>query len=582
MPDRAEPATRQDTAGVVADDRPAARIDRQRYRRITGFFGRMIAALVWWEVIVKRVAGERAVRRNRSTRLRHYARDFRALATGMGGVMIKLGQFISARVDVLPEEITSELAGLQDEVPPADLDGIRAIIGQELGPPDEIFAWFDSDVQAAASLGQVYRARLHGGEEVIVKVQRPGIEDLVATDLAALRVVARWAMRYRPIRKRADVPALLEEFARTLWEELDYLAEAANAERFGELFADTPGVYIPAVYHATTTRRVLTLEDVTTIKIMDYAAIDRAGVSREAVSRHLFDLYMTMIFEFGFFHADPHPGNLFVYPLPPEADDQLAISDGGDPFYIVFVDFGMVGRIADRVRAGLREALIGIATRDTKRVLRAYQMLDVLLPGADLERLEQVEQIMFDRVWGMDMRQMTRMAHSEMREMAYEFRDVMYEMPFQVPQDFIYLGRAVGILAGMCTGLDPDFNPWLAIAPYGQSLLEEELRSDPEAWLGEALDLVRVTLGLPRLADDVLSQARRGDLQVRIAPDRSLQRQIDRLERAVNRALAGLIFIGLVTAGTLAYVGGERGLGTAGLVGALLTLAIILLYRPSN
>jgi predicted unusual protein kinase regulating ubiquinone biosynthesis (AarF/ABC1/UbiB family) len=561
---------------------PAARIDRRRYRRITGFFGRMIAALVWWEVVVRRVAGERAVKRNRSVRLRRYARDFRALATGMGGVMIKLGQFISARVDVLPEEITSELAGLQDEVPPADLDGIRALIGEELGPPDEIFAWFDSDVQAAASLGQVYRARLHGGEEVIVKVQRPGIEDLVATDLAALRVVARWAMRYRPIRRRADVPALLEEFARTLWDELDYLAEADNAERFGELFADTPGVYIPAVYHATTTRRVLTLEDVTTIKIMDYAAIDRAGVSRKAVSRHLFDLYMTMIFEFGFFHADPHPGNLFVYPLPPEADAQLAISDGGEPFYIVFVDFGMVGRITDRVRAGLREALIGIATRDTGRVLRAYQMLDVLLPGADLERLEQAEQIMFDRVWGMDMRQMTRMAHSEMHEMVREFRDVMYEMPFQVPQDFIYLGRAVGILAGMCTGLDPDFNPWLAIAPYGQRLLEEELRSDPGAWLGEALDLVRVTLGLPRLADDVLSQARRGELQVRIAPDQPLQRQIDRLERAVNRALAGLVFIGLATAGTLAYVGGERALGTAGLIGALLTLAVILLYRPSN
>jgi predicted unusual protein kinase regulating ubiquinone biosynthesis (AarF/ABC1/UbiB family) len=561
---------------------PAARIDRRRYRRITGFFGRMIAALVWWEVVVKRVAGERAVRRNRSTRLRRYARDFRALATGMGGVMIKLGQFISARVDVLPEEITSELAGLQDEVPPADLDGIRVIIGQELGPPDEIFAWFDSDVQAAASLGQVYRARLHSGEEVIVKVQRPGIEDLVATDLAALRVVARWAMRYRPIRRRADVPALLEEFARTLWEELDYLAEAANAERFGELFADAPGVYIPAVHHATTTRRVLTLEDVTTIKIMDHAAIDQAGVSRKAVSRHLFDLYMTMIFEFGFFHADPHPGNLFVYPLPPEADAQMAISDGGEPFYIVFVDFGMVGRITDEVRAGLREALIGIATHDAKRVVRAYQMLDVLLPGADLERLEQVEQIMFDRVWGMDMRQMTRVAHTEMHEMVREFRDVMYEMPFQVPQDFIYLGRAVGILAGMCTGLDPDFNPWLAIAPYGQRLLEEELRSDPEAWLGEALDLARVTLGLPRLADDVLSQARRGELQVRIAPNQSLQRQIDRLERAVNRALAGLVFIGLATAGTLAYVGGERVLGTAGLIGALLTLAVILLYRPSD
>src|SRR5690554_943218 len=220
-------------------------LDRGRYRRVVFTFGLMFLNVLWWEVVLRAVAGPRLVARGRSQRIRRYARRFRRLAVGMGGVLIKLGQFVSARVDVMPPEIVEELAGLQDEVPPEPIDVMMQVIEAELGEPAAIlYDEFDTQVQAAASLGQVYRARLADGSRVAVKIQRPGIERLVATDLRALQVVAGWAMLWPVVRKRADVPALLDEFAATLWQELDYESEADHARRFRELFADDVRVYI--------------------------------------------------------------------------------------------------------------------------------------------------------------------------------------------------------------------------------------------------------------------------------------------------------------------------------------------------
>ena len=222
-------------------------IDNFRYRRILQFFSGMIAHFIWWDIVMRRmpVTRQRALA-SRSTRLRAQARDFRGLAIEMGGVMIKLGQFLSSRVDVLPVEITEELKGLQDEVPPVDTQLIMGLLYEQLGDISRRFEYIEPQPLAAASLGQVYRARLKPprgatgpGERVVIKVQRPQIDYMVRTDLAALRVVARWLMRYKPIRKRANVPALLEEFARTLWEELDYHAEADNAEHFAQIHATT-------------------------------------------------------------------------------------------------------------------------------------------------------------------------------------------------------------------------------------------------------------------------------------------------------------------------------------------------------
>ncbi len=575
---------RNSQASRPNNHRPAAQLDRSRYLRLMFFFGRLFGDVVLWELVFRAVFGTQFVARGRTNRLRRYARQFRQLAVAMGGVMIKLGQFISSRVDVIPPAITDELSGLQDEVPPEDLDDMLRVIEAELGaPPASLFAEFDADVQAAASLGQVYRARLMCGDRVAIKVQRPGIENLIATDLQALRVVARWAMLWNVIRRRADVPALLNEFARTLWEEVDYEAEADNAERFQELFANDVRVYIPAIYREYSTRRVLTMEDVTAIKIMDTAAIDAAGVNRAVAARRLLDMYLRMIFEFGFFHADPHPGNLFIYPLPNHAAEEMDIEmppGDGRPFYIVFVDFGMVGRITERVKAGLREALIAVATRDARRVLKAYQMLGILLPSADLDRIEQAEAEVLDYIWGKSVTELAQMPRGEMQDFAMRYRDLLYEMPFQVPQDFIYLGRAVGILSGICTLLDPSFNPWEPVARYAQKLVEQEAQLNLDEWINEAISLGRTALSLPNQMADVLGRLQRGDVSVRVAPDPSLESELRRLEASVTGLTRAVIFGSLLLAGALLYAGGETvpGLAAFGLAG-LAWLAILLRRR---
>ena len=234
----------------------------------------------------------------------------------MGGVLIKLGQFLSARVDILPPEVTNELAGLQDEVPPAPFEAVAAEVEESLGQPlDELFTHFERKPLGAASLAQVHAARLPTGEEVVVKVLRPGIDVLVATDLAAFSRAVRWLKLSSSVRQRVDVSWIEREFAAVTRRELDLVTEGRSAERFAEDFAQDPGVVVPRVYWSHTGPRALTLDNVAAVKISDLAALDREGVDRREVARRVYGLYMRQFFITHFVHADPHPGNLFVRPL---------------------------------------------------------------------------------------------------------------------------------------------------------------------------------------------------------------------------------------------------------------------------
>src|SRR4030066_791028 len=204
---------------------------------------------------------------------------------------------------------------------------------------------------------------------VVVKIQRPGIEKIIATDLAAIRTVGGWIKRYPPINKRVNIPGLIAEFSRTLYEEIDYLAEGRNAETFAINFNDHSGVLVPKVIGSQTTKRVLTLQDVRGIKITEYDEITAAGIDRAEVAARLLDTYLKQIFEDGFFHADPHPGNLFVMPKIDPGEQSSAKKD----WKLTFIDFGMVGRMRPEIGDGLRELLIGVGLQDASRVVRAYQ-----------------------------------------------------------------------------------------------------------------------------------------------------------------------------------------------------------------
>lgn len=529
---------------------------RARYRRIITFFARATLSFIVWELVLPRLGLRRISRRTRPARYRQTAARFRTLAIRMGGVMIKVGQFLSSRLDVLPPEITDELSGLQDEVPPEDFQDIRRIAEAELGTRlEETFESFDATPMAAASLGQVHRARLCQRDtlsqpfcNVVVKVQRPHIEQLIEVDLSALRRVGGWLEKYRPIRKRVDVRALLEEFATTIHEEIDYLAEGRNAEAFYENFKDHPRVHVPRVVWDQTTRRVLTLEDVFAIKITDYAAISAAGIERGEVARRLLDTYLKQIFEDGFVHADPHPGNLFVTPLSAHTEE------GQIEWKLTFVDFGMVARVPTELRDGLRELVISVGTRDAARLVRAYQTLGILLPGADLKLIEQAEAKMFELFWGKSMSELRQISHKDMHRFAYQFRELMYSMPFQFPQNLLMLGRTVAILSGMCTGLDADFNLWVQLAPYAQKLVAEEAGSNWRVWLDEAGEVLKTLIAIPSQAGRVLAQMERGELSVQ-APQ--INRQLTYLEKSIYRLIGSILFAALMMGGVLLYNAGN-------------------------
>ncbi len=565
---------------------------RARYRRILWFFGRVILSLIWWDILLPKIGLRALSQRTRRERLRNVAVQFRALAIQMGGVMIKVGQFLSARLDVLPAEITDELAGLQDEVRPEPYEAIRQVLEAEMNTSlDARYASFQPEPLASASIGQVHRARLREDEPllsstntadgsaspippVVVKVQRPDIQAIVDTDLSALRVVSGWVNYYPPIRKRANVPALLAEFSRSLYEEMDYLTEGSHAETFAANFASRTNICVPRVFWSHTTRRVLTLEEIDAIKITDYARIEAAGISRARVATRLFDTYLKQIFEDRFFHADPHPGNLFVLPT---GIENAADSQDERDWRLVFVDFGMTGTITPNQLTALREILIAVGTRDIPRLVRAYQIMGVLLPGADVSLLEKATQAAFERFWGKSTTEMVSLGHQEAVAFAKEFGDLLYELPFQVPENLILLGRCLGILSGICSGLDPDFNVWTSVMPYARRLVEAE-GSDGKRGIivEETLNILRTLVSLPVRADALLQRIEQGRLEVQIP---EVKAQFNRLERRIQRLSATILFAAFFAGAIQLYLGGAFTFAAISGAAALLALLFALFSR---
>ena len=550
---------------------------RKRYRRILIFFAGVITKLAFWDVLLPKVGLRKISERRRMIRIVDAAKRYRLLAIEMGGVLIKVGQFLSSRVDMLPAQVTDELSDLQDQVPEEDFGRIRQLAEKELEQKlEECFTVFEKKPLASASLGQVHRAVLKPGDalkdtdetlitEVVVKIQRPDIENIIEVDLSAFRIVTKWLQRYKPIRKRVDLPALMEEFASILRLEIDYLNEGKNAENFWEIYRTDPGIKVPRVIWSKTTQRVLTLEDVYAIKITNYREITEAGVDLNEVAERLFDCYMEQIFEEGIFHADPHPGNLFVIPADrsPTTTWQLA-----------FVDFGMVGQVPPTAMDGLREAVIAVGTQDAGRLVQAYKMLDFLLPGADLELIEKAEAKVFERFWGKSMGELQGIDHKELMEFASEFRELMYDMPFQVPQDLLLLGRTVAILSGMCTGLNSGFNVWQNIRPYAEELLKSELSGNWKVWWDEIEVLLRSLLSLPRRLDGILDQLERGKLQVQ-AP--GLEVHLANIEKNLKGLTGSVLFAALFIGGMQLLLAGYSLPGYILIGGGLLVLLFVLL-----
>ena len=522
-------------------------IDQVRYRRILRFASRHLAHAWWYELVLPRIGLQRITERTRPRRMRRFARAFHGLAVELGGLMIKVGQFMSSRLDVLPPEITAELEGLQDEVPAEAFADIRDLAERELGVPlATVFAEVESAPLAAASLGQAHAAILApalaadvGFSRAVLKVQRPGIDGIVAVDLAALRKVGRWLSHVRLVSRRVDMPALVEEFAVTSLEEIDYLQEAANAERFRQNFAAHDGVAVPEVVWERTSRRVLTLEDVSAIKISDVDALRAAGIDPHDVALRFATVMFDQLFTHAFFHADPHPGNVFVTPR----DD----AEPGE-WRLTFIDFGMMGEVPAGTRGALRSLLIAAATRDGRGLVAAMREVGVLLPNADASELERAMTQLFARFGGMGFAELRDVDPREFRDFGHQFSDVIRTLPFQLPENFLLIIRAISLTSGVCSTLDPKFNLWDAIEPYAQQLIREERGNVIADAASRALDAARAFMLLPSRIGTTLDRIDSGDLEIH-APQ--LEQRLTRAGTTGRSQTPAILFGSVLISGAL-------------------------------
>ncbi|GAC1357177.1 MAG: AarF/ABC1/UbiB kinase family protein [Ktedonobacteraceae bacterium] len=441
---------------------------------------------------------------------------FRVTAVKLGVLMIKLGQFLSSRADLLPDQAILVLASLQDEVPPAPFEHVVSIIEAETGKRvEDIFSFLERKCTAAASLGQVHKATLLStGETVAVKIQRPNTDQLVRMDLSTLKFVIRVINLFVDTTAFIDLMGFYREFKRTTYEEIDYAAEAANAKRFKEMFKNDPTIYIPRMYDEYILPHMLVIEWIDGIKINDYVALEAAGISRLEVAKRTVSTYFYQFFVEGFFHADPHPGNIFV--------KKNAAADGGP--IIAFVDFGMVGSLTKSMKQALKDLFISFLSRNSHALVNALVKLGFVGDGANMVAIERGMALMMEQYYGMTLGAVREL---DIPEVAQDVERLLYGQPFQIPAQFAFTGRAISTLVGVSTGLAPEFNFVEVATPYARKFLgldSEGVGQTVQEFLNQALDTGRTLLALPRALEQVITKLETGQIEVKLAGGQSKER----------------------------------------------------------
>lgn len=476
------------------------------------------------------------------------ARYFREIAVKLGGLFIKLGQFLSTRVDMLPKTSLDELSGLQDEVPAVDFTDIKEVIEAEFERPlEQVFAQFDSEALASASLGQVHRGHLTDGSTVAIKVQRPSIDELVAIDLRAIYQVIKLLKRFTKWEQVIDFDAIFIEFKENVKAELDYIQEGHNAETIARNSQDDPDVIIPKIYWDYTTRRVLTMEYLEGIKVTEHQLMEQYQINRQALAAKLLQIYVKQILIDGFYHADPHPGNLFITP------------EGK----IIMVDFGMTDSITPDLKETLIEMVFALVNRDYDQVTHYLKELGFIRYDYDNQALNRAMSIFLEELVGTSQ----DLSSFDLQDLLRDLETLLYEQPFQIPANFTFLGRALGTLYGICLDLDPGISFIDVAKPYVDQIAPERssifrIAKDRSKLIGNAL------LDIPPLMQKALIRVERGELNL-THPLQNINNAIEHNTR-VTKALVWAIVFGFSLA-TSAYL----------FVNGLTRLAICLLIFSS-
>jgi len=480
----------------------------------------------------------------------------------LGPTFIKVGQFFSTRADLFPSEYVEELSKLQDQVPAFGYEQVAAIVQQELGKPiEQIYSYFDPTPLAAASLGQVHRAKLKSGEEVVVKVQRPGLVQLFTIDLEIGRGIAEFFQHHTPWGGAGrDWIGIYEECRRTLWEEVDYLNEGRNADTFRRNFRDMPQIAVPKVYWRYTSPRLLTLEYLPGIKISDYEALSAAGLDRKALARLGAEAYLRQLLKDGFFHADPHPGNIAVKP------------DGT----LIFYDFGMMGRLRPGIKEKLAGMLAAVVAKNADQVVALLVELGVLVPTADLAPVRRSVQYLLDHF--LDKPFSSKLDKISVAAISEDLYELAYEQPFRFPATFTFVLRALTTLEGLGRGLDPEFNFIEVAKPFAEELMNSS-HPERETLLAQvsrqAVEFTSTSLSLPRRLETALSKLEQGELRLRVRSS-----ETERLLRQLNSTGWGttyaVLFATFFLSATQLFLAGHATLAMVALALAVLAAAALL------
>ena len=498
------------------------------YRWNRGSYSRPQRFIDIWSFVLKLLAkrwlygqawsyGGQVTPEKQTKRRQEIAVWLRESCLSLGPTFIKIGQLFSTRADLFPIEYVEELSKLQDRVPAFSYKQAKEIVEEDFGRPlTELYSSFDLVPIAAASLGQVHCAQLHSGEEIVVKIQRPGLSKLFKIDLSILKGITQYFQNHPDWGRGRDWVGIYEECCRLLWLEIDFLHEGRNGDKFRRNFRGVDWVKVPRIYWRYTSPRVLTMEYMPGIKISHYEALESAGLDRKRLARLGAEAYLRQLLTDGFFHADPHPGNIAVDP------------SGA----LIFYDFGMMGQVEAITRSRLMDTFVGIAQRNASQVMAALVSLGALAEIDDMGPVRRSIQYILDNLMDKPFEEQSVAAISD------DLYAVAYDQPFRFPATFTFVMRAFSTLEGVGKGLDPEFNFMEAAKPYATELMTNGSPGEPNGLLGEisrqAAQVGSSALSLPRRIEDTLDRLDRGDIRVRV---RSIES--DRiLRRSSNLSLA--------------------------------------------
>ncbi|TZE83134.1 ABC1 kinase family protein [Calorimonas adulescens] len=519
---------------------------RRRFYRIIHLFLYIIwkLQLAQWKGWFK----DNAYSDNLLALLKNLSKRYKDTAIDMGGLLIKLGQFFSARIDILPDEVIQELAQLQDRVPPVDYKSIKTIIENEFEKPiDEVYIYFSKETIGSASLAQVHMAKLSDGKDVAVKVLRPGIEDIISTDLKALRRVIDIMKHIKWISRDIDLDGLYMEFYQTLKNEMDYKAELSNAETIKNNLKGFTDFYIPRYYHEYCTRRVLTMEFIDGIKITDEEGLAHIGADKKKITRILIDSFFHQIIEDGFFHADPHPGNIF------------ALKDGR----VALIDFGMVGSITPKNMRNIRRMVLSIVFREVEQLVDALDEMGFIKPNADEKRLTASLEYMIDKFWSRTT--LSDLDEEFLRGMAQESQQLIFEQPIQLPSDFAFLGKTFITLFGICAALDKDLDYGKLTKEFAQRIIKSEVTRLPSELIRISRKFITDIIELPNIVDSGLAMIKDGNFRV-ISKIPDMERLIELEKDRSTRLMFSIYTCGMGILSTYLFLSDYKAIGILGFV----------------